>query len=229
MQIQPRELSVSLRLFFFLFVTLLPLSQYIVMKALSSPRKGVVLMMNEAQLRQLIFQSPDKGYRELFSQYHRYVFTIVCRTLGGSVSAKDAEDCVADVFADVIMHFDTAAEGSLQGYIAAAARNKAITLKRSLSPGDWYTVPEEELMSIPAQGADVEEAVENSHRLNLVLDCIDALGEPDSTIIIQHCIFGWNSKEIARELSMTPAAVRMRMSRGMKKLRKQLEKLDVTL
>ena len=65
--------------------------------------------------------------------------------------------------------------------------------------------------------------------MSLVLDCIDALGEPDSTIIVQRYLFGRNSREIASELSMSPTAVRMRMSRGLKKLRKKLAELDVTL
>ena len=185
--------------------------------------------MTEEQLKELIAQSPDQGYRQLFRQYHRYVFTIVYRTLGSSISSKDAEDCVADVFADVIMHIDTASDGSLQGYLGAAARNKAINLKRSLSPGDWYTVSDEETLNVPDSRSDVAEIVENSRTMSLVLDCIDALGEPDSTIIVQRYLFGRNSREIASELSMSPTAVRMRMSRGLKKLRKKLAELDVTL
>ena len=62
-----------------------------------------------------------------------------------------------------------------------------------------------------------------------MLEKTDELGEPDSTIIIQKYFFGRSSKEIARIVGMSPAAVRVRLSRALKRLRRALEELGVTM
>ena len=185
--------------------------------------------MEEKEIRRLIRSSPDEGYRQLFEQYHAYAFAVVYRTLGGAVSSRDAEDCVVDVFADVIMHFDSSYDGSIQAYVGAAARNKAINLKRARAASDWYTVSDEAAENVPDGETDVEKAAENAQTIRLVLEKTDELGEPDSTIIIQKYFFGRSSKEIARIVGMSPAAVRVRLSRALKRLRRALEELGVTM
>ena len=75
----------------------------------------------------------------------------------------------------------------------------------------------------------MEKAAENSELLRLVLAKIYELDEPDPTIIIQKYFFGRSSKEIAQIVGISPAAVRVRLSRALKRLRKELEELGVTL
>ena len=82
---------------------------------------------------------------------------------------------------------------------------------------------------MPDSSVNVEKAAENSETLQLVLVKIDELEEPDSTIIIQKYFFGRSSAEIARIVGLSPAAVRMRLSRALKRLRAELEELGVTL
>ena len=53
-------------------------------------------------------------------------------------------------------------------------------------------------------------------------DCIESLGEPDSTIVIQKFYYNKNSHQIAGLLSMKPSAVRMRVKRAAAKLREAL-------
>ena len=184
--------------------------------------------MKEKKIKRLVRTTHNDSYRQLFEQYHAYALAVVYRTLGGRVSSKDAEDCVVDVFADVIMHLDTTA-GDMQAYIGAAARNKALNLKRARSAADFYTVPEEAAGDVPDSSVNVEKAAENSETLRLVLAKTDELDEPDPTIIIQKYFFGRSSAEIARIVGLSPAAVRMRLSRALKRLRAELEELGVTL
>ena len=60
-----------------------------------------------------------------------------------------------------------------------------------------------------------------------LLKCIERLGEPDSTIIMQKYFFMRSSKEIGELVSMTPENVRVRNGRALDKLRKQLETLGI--
>lgn len=185
--------------------------------------------MNENELRDLIRSSPDDGFRQVFEQYHGYAYAIVCRTLAGAGSVKDAEDCIVDVFADVIMHFDTGVEGSLRAYIGTTARNKALNLKRLQSSSRRSRISDDEVLEIPDKAVNIEKKAENTELLNIVMDRIDKLGEPDSSIIISKYIYGRSSNETASFLGMSAANVRMRLSRAMKRLKGELDDLGVTL
>ena len=60
-----------------------------------------------------------------------------------------------------------------------------------------------------------------------MLDKIEELGEPDSTIIIQKFYYNRTSTEIAKMLSMNSAAVRMRCTRALKRLKTELTKVGI--
>ena len=80
--------------------------------------------------------------------------------------------------------------------------------------------------------ADVSSIVADAERNELqdvLLRCVNELGEPDSTIMIQKYYYNLNSNEIAAKLSMTPAAVRVRCGRALKKLRDVLSSLGFSL
>ena len=123
--------------------------------------------MNNKEIKQLIRSSPNEGYCQLFEQYYAYALAVIYRTLGGKVSSKEAEDCAVDVFADVILHCDTSANGDIQAYIGTIARNRAINLRRAKATSDWYTVSDEAAVDVPDSRVDVEKATEDSEILRL--------------------------------------------------------------
>ena len=69
---------------------------------------------------------------------------------------------------------------------------------------------------------NVEEDSDRKETAHAVLDAVKALGEPDSTLIIQKYYYNRSSDDIAEMLGMKPAAVRKRVSRAVKKLREML-------
>ena len=185
--------------------------------------------MNDNELRHIISQSADKGYKALFEQYYRYVYAIVFRILQDCGSSKDTEDCVVDVFTDVILHYNTSFVGSVQAYIGTTAKHKAINLRKSLSAKTWYTVSIDDVEQELPSDQSVEELAENSELAGILLDKIDELGKPDSTIIIQKYFYNRSSKEIVQIVQLSPVAVRVRCGRTIKKLRKVLEELGITM
>ena len=74
----------------------------------------------------------------------------------------------------------------------------------------------------------VDEHVDRSELRRVLLNKIEELGEPDSTILIQKFYYNRNSKEIAESVSMTAMAVRARCSRAMNKLRAKLVEVGIT-
>ena len=186
--------------------------------------------MTDIEYRQLMESSQQKAQRALFDEYFAYVFAIVAGRLKGCGSREDMDECTADVFSEVFLYLDknSSQNGELKGIVGTIARNRSIDAFRRLSAKNCTAVPLEEADSESTETGPEDLAEQNELR-RILLDKIEALGSPDSTIILQSYFYGHSSAEIGRELSMTPAAVRMRASRALKKLREMLEKEDIAL
>ena len=74
----------------------------------------------------------------------------------------------------------------------------------------------------------VDERVDRSELRRLLLNKIDELGEPDSTILIQKFYYNRKSSEIANDMSMSDASVRTRCSRAIARLRTKLAEAGIT-
>ena len=188
--------------------------------------------MTGAEYCRLYKKSPDTAYRALFNEYLNYVYTIIYNKLRSCASAEDIEECVSDTFAEMYMKYDTekAFGGDLKGYISTVAKRKAINrYHRIMSENLHKADMEDDDMSLIGSDADMEKESEKAEVRNIMLDKINELGEPDSTIIIQKYYYNRSSAEIGDMVSMNAAAVRMRCKRAMSKLRSLLEDVGITL
>ena len=79
--------------------------------------------------------------------------------------------------------------------------------------------------------ADDDTEVQTEQKLlgRELMEQINALGEPDSTIVIERYYYEHSSAEIAEKLGMKPSAVRMRAARAKSRLKKALGKKNGTL
>ncbi len=166
--------------------------------------------------------SPDGARRALFDEYYNYVYTIV-RSRLAALSREDCEECVSDVFAQVFFLLDGEGRygGELKGIISTVAKRRATDRFRKASR-------QPEVISLDdadfewSTGENIEEDAEKELRQQAILDCIERLGEPDSTIVLQRYYYGSTSKQIAQALGMKPSAVRMRCARALKRLKNAL-------
>ena len=168
--------------------------------------------MSESEVNDKLKHSPDDGHRALFDHYYNYVYAITLRILRGNVSMSDIEECVIDTFADIMLNYDPDKSGSLKAYIGTVANRKSNNTI-SIDSDDFG-----ELVS----GTDVEQTAENNNVSEALINAIKALGEPDSIIIIQKYFYDRKSSEIAKIVGLSSTAVRARISRAMKKLKKVL-------
>lgn len=180
--------------------------------------------MTDSEIISLMKRSPQQGHRALFEEYYSYVYAISVNILRGYGSAEDVEECVIDSFAAVINNISGEA---LKPFIGTVTRNKALNMRRTLAGtlGRNVSVDSDELGELPSSQR-VDTDIEASERTALILQRIKELGEPDSVIIIQKYFYERNAKEIGRLTGLTPAAVRMRCMRAIKKLRSLLSDLD---
>lgn len=182
--------------------------------------------MTEEELRLLISRSQKDGFKALFQQYQSYVYSIIWGRIRKAGTAEDAEECVSDVFADIFLHFNEIHPGSLQAYIGTIAKRKAVDRYRKLSSDKVIPSEDEELQKFPAD-ADIEKDFEISERNRILYEKICLLGEPDSSLIIQKYYYDRKSGDIAKDVGMTPVAVRVRLNRALKRLLKLLKNENI--
>ncbi len=186
--------------------------------------------MTDNEILSLMREKPPEGQRALFDKYYSYVYSIVNRILSGNGSPDDAEECVIDVFASVMMKLVPDDDCSLKSYIGTAARNTAISMSRSLvlKTGRNISADDENMAEI-ADDENIEANADRSETSEILLKKVSELGPPDSIIIIQKYYYDKSSKEIAKMVGLNSAAVRMRCGRAMKRLKKLLEADGITL
>lgn len=185
--------------------------------------------MTESELRTLISQSQQEGFRALFQQYQSYVYAIIWRRICTVGSKEDAEECLSDVFADVFLHFAEIQTGSLRGYLAMTANRTAIDCYRKIRSRREDTYLEDDAVQNLDSGEDTEARCEANAASRMLFEKIRALGEPDATIILHKYFYDRSTAEIAAYVHMKPVTVRVRLNRALKRLRTLLSDEEITL
>ncbi|MBQ3885700.1 MAG: sigma-70 family RNA polymerase sigma factor [Ruminococcus sp.] len=176
--------------------------------------------MTDNEYRKIYDKDPSAAQTALFDEYLNYVYAIVYNKLRSCGSREDMEECVGDVFSAVFISYDRNGkfDGDLKGFIGTIASRTAIQMYRKLVRHSDTVYLEDELNET-ADTERVEERTERNAMQRTLLRLIKSLGEPDSDIILQKYYYNMNSNEIADKHSMSPASVRMRCSRALKKLK----------
>ena len=168
--------------------------------------------------------SRSEAHHLLFDEYYNYVGTIIANRLGTVGNKEDIEECISDVFAKVFFSLEERPiTGNLKAFIGTIAKRTSIDRFRILSQNAErkFSLDDEKFSSVSSDD-DLEADNEKRELRRIVADCIESLGEPDSTIVIQKFYYNKNSHQIAGLLSMKPSAVRMRVKRAAAKLREAL-------
>lgn len=164
--------------------------------------------------------SPGELHRQLMDKYGRYVYTIVYNKLRSCGTKEDIEECVSDIISDLFIAADNESVEAIGRLAGTIAKRTAIDYYRRLSARNSRNsdIGDEELCGI-SSGISVEEISEKNELRRILLGLIESLGEPDSTILIQKYYYDRRSADIAETVSMSAAAVRLRSSRALKKLK----------
>ncbi|HBB72664.1 MAG TPA: RNA polymerase subunit sigma-24 [Ruminococcus sp.] len=179
--------------------------------------------MTDSEYRSLMQSSPREAQNALFGEYFNYVYAIVFSKLRSVASREDIDECVSDAFADIFVYCEgeRSREGDLKGIIGTIASRRSIDMFHSIAARSGRNVPLDEAAEL-SDSCDMVKNAEKAEMCRELLAAVKSLGEPDSTIVIQKFYGNMSSKEIAETVSMTPAAVRVRCGRALKKLRKLL-------
>ena len=163
--------------------------------------------------------------RKLIDVYSSVVFGAVNSRLCGICSYDEIEACVSLVFTDFYFNigkYDCRRCG-LKTYLSALARHKAIEEYRRAARQMLRVRQEDDMLLELPDSFNLESDAERRISEKQLLRAVDSLGNPDSRIIIRRYFYAQPSSQIAREMGMTDAAVRKRISRALARLRKLLE------
>ena len=177
--------------------------------------------MNDEGLLKLIKRSPEAGMEQLIKKYGALVYFVIRGRLSGAVfDDADIEDCAADTLAEFWSKRESVdlSKGSIKAYLCVIARrNAADVLKK------YYRdrrIPIEDVPESELSRADTRP--DAAERLALI-EAVEALGKPDSELIVRKYYLGQSSKEIAAALGLSVSNVDTRTHRALEKLRKMLE------
>ena len=187
--------------------------------------------MTHSEYRDSLKKDRQAAQRRLFDVYLNYVYTVVYSRLRSCGSREDIDECVSDVFAEVFSSYDDTAtvSGDMKGFIGTVAARRAALFYRRLSRVNSEVRLDDELSEAVKADDDVSSEAEKNEQRRALLEAVESLGEPDSVIIMQKYFYRRRSSEIAKAVHLSPAMVRVRSSRALKKLRKLLEEKDISL
>jgi RNA polymerase sigma-70 factor (ECF subfamily) len=196
--------------------------------------KGQWATLADNVLLEYVLAGHDLAFEVLMERYTPLVVGYLYHRVN---SQGDAEDLTQEVFLTAyrgLSHLRS--HVSFRSWLMHILQSKLIDYYRlnnrrpQLISGEQTAEdPEGEglLARIPSGAADPRRQAHDAETRSIIMREIAALGERFSTVIYLRLIEGLSTDEIARRLGMTSPSTRMRLFRGMRRLRKSLKKLGI--
>ena len=132
------------------------------------------------------------------------------------MSENDVEELASDVFIAVWRSPGKLTGENLRPYLAAAARNKALSRLRTVR--QWQPIEEDFLTA----DGDFEDEADRHLLAEALSDALEELEAPDREILVVTYYYCRSLKETAAELDITEGAAKTRLFRARERLKKIL-------
>jgi len=164
---------------------------------------------------------------DFYSKYSPQIRAIVARILHSANLARDIDDCVNNVFLELMEKLQQYSEtrGSMGAFVAVIARSAALNYCRDNMRQNSELVGDERLNLI----SDPIE-VENTAEFDMLVEKIlGHLNERESVLFGMKFLYFYPSDEIAKAFKITRNAVDIRVNRLRGKIKKFLIKGGITI
>lgn len=182
--------------------------------------------MTDKEMLLLLKKSPKEAHLAIITEYGNLVYAVVRNRLKGTAGHEEIKDCVSDVFLEIFRSIDKFSEekGSLKNFVSTIAKNTSLNAFHRVCSSRIRSVSiDDEKCEAVLPHENTEEEVQKKFFSDRLWDMVSSLGEPDSSIIIYQYFYEFKVHEIAKKLSMTPAAVQKRSIRARKRIKKLIE------
>ena len=132
-------------------------------------------------------------------------------------SLSDVDDVVQESFLKTFLAWQKGRLTSAKGFLFTAASNVTISLFRKRKFIDGTAVNEMAELRVLEDDADVRKSACTSDELALISEAIVLLPERCRQVVVLRVLRGFEYHEIAAELQMSEATVRVQLARGIKK------------
>ncbi|MBO4847670.1 MAG: sigma-70 family RNA polymerase sigma factor [Clostridia bacterium] len=186
--------------------------------------------MSDSDITALFFDRNEQAIAETQRKYGDYCRSIARRILS---DPRDAEEAVSDALLTAWNSIPPARPKSFSSYIGRLCRNAALDRARhnaraKRGGGEYEAVLDEIAELVPSGDAGPEEQAEMRETSAAVNAFLSELPKKKRMIFVQRYWYLMSAEEIAREHFMTPAAVRMLLSRLRAKLSERLEREGIS-
>lgn len=172
--------------------------------------------MQDKEAVRLLKSGKVKGLEALIEKYAAYVSTVIRRIVLPVLSESDIEELSADVFTAVWRNPNSVTADNIRSYLAAAARNKALSRLRTLK--EWQPLEDE---YITAEG-DLESETDKRLLAEALASALEELETSDRKILVETYYYCRPLKETAAKLEITENAAKTRLFRARSRLKKIL-------
>ena len=180
--------------------------------------------MTDERICALLKSEPERGLERLVSKYSG----LVCSVLSGKLRSarftrQDVEDAASETFFEFWRGFEKSpcAPYEIKARLCVIAKRNAIDRLRKLyRQPDTLSTDEESSEEIRSDFSLEGEFELKEERIALI-NSVNALGKPDSELIIRKYYLGQSSKEIAKATGMSVSNVDTRTHRAILKLREK--------
>jgi RNA polymerase sigma-70 factor (ECF subfamily) len=175
----------------------------------------------DAELMQAVGASDAQAFARLYDRYA----TRSVRMAAAVCGAQRAEDAVQDAFLSLwrtASRYD-ARRGSVQAWIMAITRSRAIDVLRRHAGPDRRRAGMEEAGGLPSATKSVEDVVVGHETAGELEEKLKGLPLAQREVIALAFFGGLTHSEIANQLALPPGTVKGRMRRGLAKMRVEAE------
>lgn len=174
-------------------------------------------MSDETKLLRGLRRGDTAALDEIITKYSRYVGTVILNQLGDRANVEDAEELASNVFCSLWEHRQTLRTDNLRGWLAASARNEALSFLRRKR---FDTVDADDCVIVDP--GDLQDRMESAEKESFLRDALNALDPQSREIFIRHFYYNQTVAGIADEMSMGLSAVKSRLARGKLRLKDAL-------
>ena len=177
----------------------------------------------DEQLISAICKGEESAIEALYDRYHRYTYALAYRILRDPLAS---EDIVQDAFLSIWRKAPSyqAQNGSVQNWIQAIVRNKAIDKIRASAHRDyqWTPLQADNEQDPPGEEPDVWEQAWQSEQHRIIREVMEQIPSEQRMVIDLAYFGGLTHAEIAEQCQIPLGTVKGRMRLGLQKMKSLL-------
>ncbi|MEE0264632.1 MAG: sigma-70 family RNA polymerase sigma factor [Acutalibacteraceae bacterium] len=180
--------------------------------------------MNDEQLVKKLKKGNEQALEKIMQKYTALMSAIVYNVSNGTLSASDIEEVVSDSFLVLWNNADKVQPDCLKGYLCSIVKSRAKNKIRDIKQPDVLHLDD----VVIEDEFTLSKHTEDKELGGILYNAVNAMGEPDSEIVLRHYYYYQSSSKISDIMGINVETVKTKIRRAKAKLKKLLEERGVS-